>query len=166
MNKYILLIGIAGVALGSYCAYAGTTATMNVKAKIVHEVNVDNVIPINFALMVNPAEDGGSYTTGETPTSSGGVLLAQSTSTRGSFTAATPSGYDVSKFEIDTSGIKTSSLDSRIKVDNFKITAGNTASNRTTYYVDATLSYTGTNPKATANKAEHDFGTLKITYKP
>ena len=40
MNKYILLLGVAGVALGSYAAYADNSATMTVTAKIEHDVSL------------------------------------------------------------------------------------------------------------------------------
>ncbi|MBR1648468.1 MAG: hypothetical protein IJ689_02590 [Alphaproteobacteria bacterium] len=40
MKNYILLLGVAGVALGSYCAYAGNSATMTVTARIEYDVSL------------------------------------------------------------------------------------------------------------------------------
>ena len=40
MKNYILILGIAGVALGSYAAYAGNFATMTVTARIEHDVSL------------------------------------------------------------------------------------------------------------------------------
>ena len=40
MNKYILLLGVAADSIGSYCAYAGNSATMTVTARIEHDVSL------------------------------------------------------------------------------------------------------------------------------
>ena len=58
MNKYILLLGIAGVALGSYTAYASNSATMTVTATIAHDVSlsVDNDLNMG-TITVNPGAD-------------------------------------------------------------------------------------------------------------
>ena len=40
MNKYILMLGIAAVSIGSYAAYAGNEATMTVTATIAHDVSL------------------------------------------------------------------------------------------------------------------------------
>ena len=48
MNKYILLLGITGVALGSYCAYADNSATMTVTATIEHDVSLSIIRDLNL----------------------------------------------------------------------------------------------------------------------
>ncbi|MBR1648555.1 MAG: hypothetical protein IJ689_03035 [Alphaproteobacteria bacterium] len=56
MNKYILMLGIAGVALGSYCAYAGNSATMTVTATIAHDVSLIVTQDMDLGtITINPA---------------------------------------------------------------------------------------------------------------
>ncbi|MBR1649332.1 MAG: hypothetical protein IJ689_07040 [Alphaproteobacteria bacterium] len=58
MKNYILLIGVAGVALGSYAAYAGNSATMTVTATIAHDVSLNVTQNIDFGtITINPAYD-------------------------------------------------------------------------------------------------------------
>ncbi|MBR1649064.1 MAG: hypothetical protein IJ689_05640 [Alphaproteobacteria bacterium] len=58
MNKYILLLGIAGVALGSYCAYADNSATMIVTARIEHDVSLVNNLDLNLGtIIIDPAAE-------------------------------------------------------------------------------------------------------------
>ncbi|MBR1648704.1 MAG: hypothetical protein IJ689_03795 [Alphaproteobacteria bacterium] len=40
MKNYILLLGVAAVSIGSYCAYAGNSATMTVTATIAHDASL------------------------------------------------------------------------------------------------------------------------------
>ncbi|MBR1648797.1 MAG: hypothetical protein IJ689_04275 [Alphaproteobacteria bacterium] len=40
MKNYILMLGIAGVAFGSYAAYAGNSATMTITVRIEHDVSL------------------------------------------------------------------------------------------------------------------------------
>ncbi|MBR1648043.1 MAG: hypothetical protein IJ689_00405 [Alphaproteobacteria bacterium] len=61
MKKYILILGVAGVALGSYCAYAANSATMTVTATIAHEVNIRNISNIDIGtITIDPSESSGS----------------------------------------------------------------------------------------------------------
>ena len=56
MNKYILMLGIAAVSIGSYCAYAGNSATMTVTATIEHDVSLTVTQDIDFGtITINPA---------------------------------------------------------------------------------------------------------------
>ncbi|MBR1648267.1 MAG: hypothetical protein IJ689_07905 [Alphaproteobacteria bacterium] len=56
MKNYILMLGIAGVALGSYTAYASNSATMNVTATIAHDVSLNVTDDIDFGtITINPA---------------------------------------------------------------------------------------------------------------
>ncbi|MBR1648187.1 MAG: hypothetical protein IJ689_01140 [Alphaproteobacteria bacterium] len=58
MNKYILLIGVAGVALGSYCAMASNSATMTVTATIAHDVSLSVTHDLNMGIItINPGAD-------------------------------------------------------------------------------------------------------------
>ena len=52
MNKYILMLGVAGVALGSYCAYAGNSATMTVTATIAHDVSLKVEQDLSYNLVI------------------------------------------------------------------------------------------------------------------
>ncbi|MBR1648884.1 MAG: hypothetical protein IJ689_04725 [Alphaproteobacteria bacterium] len=59
MKNYILLIGIAGVALGSYAAYASNSATMTVTATIAHDVSLNVTQDLDFGtITINPAYTG------------------------------------------------------------------------------------------------------------
>ncbi|MBR1648541.1 MAG: hypothetical protein IJ689_02965 [Alphaproteobacteria bacterium] len=58
MKKYILMLGVAGVLIGSYCAYAGNTATMTVTATIAHDVSLSVTHDLNMGtITVNPGAD-------------------------------------------------------------------------------------------------------------
>ena len=60
MKNYILMLGIAGVALGSYCAYAGNSATMTVTATIAHDVSLTLGESLSFGnITINPSETSG-----------------------------------------------------------------------------------------------------------
>ncbi|MBR1649244.1 MAG: hypothetical protein IJ689_06590 [Alphaproteobacteria bacterium] len=65
MKNYILMLGVAGVALGSYCAYAGNSATMTVTATIAHDVSLNVDHDLNMGtITINPGADwsgGGSF---------------------------------------------------------------------------------------------------------
>ncbi|MBR1648815.1 MAG: hypothetical protein IJ689_04365 [Alphaproteobacteria bacterium] len=59
MKNYILMLGVAGVALGSYCAYAGNSATMTVTATIAHDVSLTKTQDLSLGtITINPAYDG------------------------------------------------------------------------------------------------------------
>ncbi|MBR1649177.1 MAG: hypothetical protein IJ689_06245 [Alphaproteobacteria bacterium] len=104
MNKYILMLGVAGVALGSYAAYAGNSATMTVTATIAHDVSLGGVIDLNIGtITINPAgnEEGVvSYNLDGTLKSKSGPVTAATNATPGTFTAniANPSACDGSSY--------------------------------------------------------------------
>ncbi|MBQ8677423.1 MAG: hypothetical protein IJ529_03005 [Alphaproteobacteria bacterium] len=96
MNKYILLLGVAGVALGSYAAYAGNSATMTVTATIAHDVSLSVTQDLDLGtITINPA-----YTKDNTEweySDSGviiyniqGAIVSASNATVGTFTANIP----------------------------------------------------------------------------
>ncbi|MBR1648433.1 MAG: hypothetical protein IJ689_02415 [Alphaproteobacteria bacterium] len=61
MKNYILMLGVAGVFISSYAAYADNEATMNVTATIAHETNIRNVRDIEIGtITIDPSYDRGS----------------------------------------------------------------------------------------------------------
>ncbi|MBR1648597.1 MAG: hypothetical protein IJ689_03250 [Alphaproteobacteria bacterium] len=61
MNKYILMLGIAAVSIGSYAAMASNSATMNVTATIAHETNIRNISDINLGtITIDPSKSWGN----------------------------------------------------------------------------------------------------------
>ena len=100
MNKYILMLGVAAVALGSYCAYAGNSATMTVTATIAHDVSLTTTGDINIGtITINPADESGgavSYNLNGTFKNKSGSITAATDATPGTFTAniANPSACD------------------------------------------------------------------------
>ncbi|MBR1649273.1 MAG: hypothetical protein IJ689_06745 [Alphaproteobacteria bacterium] len=93
MKKYILMLGVAGVVLGSYCAYAGNSATMTVTATIAHDVSLTKIGDINLGtITINPAYTGTD--TYWTYSDSGvinyitqGAIVSADNATAGTFTA-------------------------------------------------------------------------------
>ena len=103
MNKYILMMGVAGVVLGAYSAIASNSATMTVTATIAHDVALTKTQDMNLGtITINPAYSGDdtdwyysdsgviSYYT------QGAIVSATSPITVGTFTAniANPSACD------------------------------------------------------------------------
>ncbi|MBR1649282.1 MAG: hypothetical protein IJ689_06790 [Alphaproteobacteria bacterium] len=89
MKNYILLIGVASVALGSYYAYAANSATMTVTATINHDVSLTGTGNINLGtITINPAGEG--Y--GSTSYNSDGTLKAKTDPVTAA-TAATPGTF-------------------------------------------------------------------------
>ncbi|MBR1648914.1 MAG: hypothetical protein IJ689_04880 [Alphaproteobacteria bacterium] len=63
MKNYILLLGIAAVSIGSYCAYAGNSATMTVTATIAHDVSLTlegNTMDFG-TIYIDPSNTEGGY---------------------------------------------------------------------------------------------------------
>ena len=61
MNKYILMLGVAAVALASYCAYANNSATMNVTATIAHDVSLNVTQDIELGtITIDPSRNTGT----------------------------------------------------------------------------------------------------------
>ena len=96
MKNYILMLGIAGVALGSYCAYAGNSATMTVTATIAHDVSLTKTSDINLGtITINPGymdyDTQWTYSDSGIPSfTSGKGIVSLSNQTVGTFTANIP----------------------------------------------------------------------------
>ncbi|MBR1648260.1 MAG: hypothetical protein IJ689_01505 [Alphaproteobacteria bacterium] len=92
MKKYILMLGVAGVALGSYCAMASNSATMTVTATIAHDVSLSVTQDIDMGtITVNPAVTDNtkwSYNeTGELYNTDGIGIISADNVTAGIFSA-------------------------------------------------------------------------------
>ncbi|MBR1648148.1 MAG: hypothetical protein IJ689_00945 [Alphaproteobacteria bacterium] len=104
IKNYILLLGVAGIALGSYCAYAGNSATMTVTATIAHDVSLGGVTDLNIGtITINPADmsiGSVSYNLDGTVKSKNDSIIAATSATPGTFTAniANPSACDGSSY--------------------------------------------------------------------
>ncbi|MBR1649324.1 MAG: hypothetical protein IJ689_07000 [Alphaproteobacteria bacterium] len=99
MKNYILMFGIAGIALGSYCAYAGNSATMTVTATIAHDVSLTNTGDINLGtITINPAYTGDTRwdysSSGIIRYITQGAIVSAPDITIGSFTANIPNPED------------------------------------------------------------------------
>ncbi|MBR1648907.1 MAG: hypothetical protein IJ689_04845 [Alphaproteobacteria bacterium] len=93
MKKYILLLGVASVALGSYAAYAGNSATMTVTATMAHDVSLVKVKDINLGtITIDPSQTTG-WTEADHRSSApeyGGGVIAVSNWEWGEITANIP----------------------------------------------------------------------------
>ncbi|MBR1649380.1 MAG: hypothetical protein IJ689_07285 [Alphaproteobacteria bacterium] len=99
MNKYILMLGVAGVALGSYAAYASNSATMTVTATIAHDVSLTTIRNINLGtITVNPAAteytEWDYFTSGKYSLNYGDGIVSADDETVGIFTANIPNPSD------------------------------------------------------------------------
>ena len=154
MKNYILLIGVAGLALGSYHAYAGNSATMSVTATIAHDVSLTKVDDIVIYAVVNPAETSVSETwcvagdSFEYNSCNGGI---------GIFTATVPDDEYAAEnsFTISPSELTHDTL----RVFNFSINPSVTDNE---FEITYQLSYSGGAPSA----GTHNFGNITITYHP
>ncbi|MBR1649312.1 MAG: hypothetical protein IJ689_06940 [Alphaproteobacteria bacterium] len=96
MNKYILMLGVTGVSIGSYAAYAGNSATMTVTATINHDVSLSVTQDLDLGtITINPAyemdETEWSYSdTGAISLDLQGAIISAPDATVGTFTANIP----------------------------------------------------------------------------
>ncbi|MBR1648477.1 MAG: hypothetical protein IJ689_02635 [Alphaproteobacteria bacterium] len=95
MKNYILMLGIAGVALGSYCAYAGNSATMTVTATIAHDVSLTKTGDISLGtITINPsvaeATEWSYNDSGVLGVAYGDAIVTADNATIGTFTANVP----------------------------------------------------------------------------
>ncbi|MBR1649447.1 MAG: hypothetical protein IJ689_07630 [Alphaproteobacteria bacterium] len=106
MNKYILLLGVAGVALSSYAAIASNSATMNVTATINHDVSLSVTRALNIGtITIDPSYDEGGATINIDGTfyNHDGGIISLSGYTPGQFTANIPGNkIDNTGLDIDT----------------------------------------------------------------
>ena len=89
------MIGVAGVALGSYAAYAGNSTTMSVTATIAHDVSLSVIQDIDMGtITINPAateftmwsyDNNGKYFPDV-----GDAIVSADDATLGKFTANVP----------------------------------------------------------------------------
>ncbi|MBQ8677521.1 MAG: hypothetical protein IJ529_03520 [Alphaproteobacteria bacterium] len=110
MNKYILMLGVAGVSIGSYCAYAGNSATMTVSATITHDVSLSVDHDLNMGtITVNPGADwdlGGQVSFALDGTGMSSIsenITAYSGFSIGTFTANVPDSCKVNGMASDIS---------------------------------------------------------------
>ena len=99
MNKYILLLGVAGVALGSYVAYAGNSATMTVTATIAHDVSLNVTRNISWNMTIDPSQTWGDVdcpgdVDGCEIEDSGGVISGSMTAGRFTANIPNPANYE------------------------------------------------------------------------
>ncbi|MBR1648743.1 MAG: hypothetical protein IJ689_03990 [Alphaproteobacteria bacterium] len=96
MKKYILMLGVAAVSIGSYCAYAGNSATMTVTATIAHDVSLSVTHDLNMGtLTIDPSyTEGGWVKAYDDFAPSGGIISLTGLSV-GTFTANVPDSCKV-----------------------------------------------------------------------
>ncbi|MBR1648188.1 MAG: hypothetical protein IJ689_01145, partial [Alphaproteobacteria bacterium] len=91
MNKYILLLGVAGVSIGSYTAYATNSATMSVTATIAHDVSLNVTQDLELGtITIDPSQNTGFIGYGafdEIRSNPEGGVIAVNGYTAGRFTA-------------------------------------------------------------------------------
>ena len=96
MKNYILMLGVAGVAIGSYYAYAGNSATMQVTATIAHDVSLTTAGVINLGtITINPAYTEGHPSwyydkSGVVSYNIGNGVVSANNATTSTFTANVP----------------------------------------------------------------------------
>ncbi|MBR1649254.1 MAG: hypothetical protein IJ689_06640 [Alphaproteobacteria bacterium] len=143
MKNYILLLGVAGVALGSYAAYAGNSATMTVTATIAHDVSLAVTQALDLGtITINPAGTENSFIfydeSGAIIDSDGDIITAADTPTPGYFTANIPNPLACNDARPACGGL---SLDSGDPVDPNVISnifGGNSDTNFCGFYIKYT----------------------------
>ncbi|MBR1648297.1 MAG: hypothetical protein IJ689_01690 [Alphaproteobacteria bacterium] len=110
MKNYILLLGVAGVALGSYAAYAGNSATMTVTATIAHDVSLTKTGDINLGtITINPAYTGFSLwnysDSGVIRYTEQGAIVSAPNATVGTFTANIPNPSACNTVSVSCGGL-------------------------------------------------------------
>ncbi|MBR1649066.1 MAG: hypothetical protein IJ689_05650 [Alphaproteobacteria bacterium] len=153
MKKYILLLGIAGVALGSYAAYAANSDTMTVSAAITHDINIDIMGGVWFDIIVNPAVASGWAKTDGTKDGSG--VVSANDNAYGAFTATVANPGDASVFSISPASVSSRGM----LVDTFSIVPDD--GHEGDFLVHAKLSYSGGAP---SEMDYQDLGEITITY--
>ena len=99
MKNYILMPGIAAVSIGSYCAYAGNSATMTVTATIAHDVSLNVTRNISWTMTIDPSQTYGEtdcfgYVDGCEIEDSGGVISGSMTAGRFTANIPNPANYE------------------------------------------------------------------------
>ena len=110
MKKYILMLGVAAVSIGSYCAYAGNTATMTVTATIAHDVSLVATSPLNMGtLTIDPSDtEGGGIeisSNGSIDYKWGDGIISFTGFSAGTFTANVPDSCKVDGVATDMNDV-------------------------------------------------------------
>ena len=118
MNKYILMMGVAGVVLGAYSAIASNSATMTVTATIAHDVALTKTGDINMGtITINPAYSGSATEWDYSDSgvidlySQGAIVSATSPITVGTFTANIANPTDCDGIENPCGGLRVTGND-------------------------------------------------------
>ncbi|MBR1648112.1 MAG: hypothetical protein IJ689_00765 [Alphaproteobacteria bacterium] len=101
MKNYILLLGTAAVALGSYAAYAGNSATMTVTATIAHDVSLTVTKDLSMGVLtIDPSHTefnaASIDTSGAVDVMDGEGIISLTGVSAGTFTANLPSSCNIS----------------------------------------------------------------------
>ena len=166
MKKYILMLGVAGVALGSYCAYAANSATMTVTATIAHDVSLSVTRNISWNMTIDPSQTTGtvdcpSEVDGCEIEDDGGVISGSMTPGRFTANIPNPANY-LNVLSFEESGDYFMRIDSDEYGDKFvasilidHVSGYEFAVTGTAYYHDVVPA-----PKV------YDFGSVTIQYTP
>ena len=166
MNKYILLLGVAGVALGSYAAYAGNSATMTVTATIAHDVSLSVTQNISWNMTIDPSQTRGDVDCpgdidGCEAQSSFGVISGSMTAGRFTANIPNPANYE-NVLSLEESGDITININSDEYGDKFYATIWINHVSGYEFAVTGIAEYNGVVP---APKV-YDFGSVTIQYTP
>ena len=166
MKNYILMLGVAGVALGSYCAYAGNSATMTVTATIAHDVSLNVTRNISWNMTIDPSHPSGEVDCPEDVDgceaySSNGVISGSMTAGRFTANIPNPANYK-SVLSFDESGEYYINIDSdeyghkfAVGIEINHVSGYEFAVTGIAYYHDVVPA-----PKV------YDFGSVTIQYTP
>ena len=165
MKNYILMLGIAGIALGSYAAYASNSATMTVTATIAHDVSLTVTRNISWNMTIDPSRTEGDVDcSGEVDgceTTYGGVISGSMTA--GRFTANIPNPANYSNvLSFEESEEYHINIPSDEYGDNFRTNLSINHVNGYEFAVTGIAEYYDVVP---APKV-YDFGSVTIQYTP
>ncbi|MBR1649110.1 MAG: hypothetical protein IJ689_05880 [Alphaproteobacteria bacterium] len=165
MKNYILMLGIAGVALGSYCAMASNSATMTVTATIAHDVSLRVTQNISWTMTIDPSQTKGDVDcSGEVDGcdyANGGAISGSMTAGRFTANIPNPANYE-NVLSFEESGEWFISIPSDEYGDKFHLNIEIDQVNGYEFAVTGVADYNGVVP---APKV-YDFGSVTIKYTP
>ena len=168
MNKYILMLGIAAVSIGSYAAYAGNSATMTVTATIAHDVSLNVTKNISWTMTIDPSKtsdvsgvDCFGEVDGCDDYNYGGVISGSMTAGRFTANIPNPANYD-NELSFEESGDFIARINSDEYGDKFYAHIGIDHVSGYEFAVTGSANYDGVVP---APKV-YDFGNVTIKYTP
>ena len=166
MKNYILMLGVAGVALGSYCAYASNSATMTVTATIAHDVSLSVTRNISWTMTIDPSKTWGDVdclncVDGCEGSGDGGIIYASMTAGRFTANIPNPNNYE-NVLSFEESGYNGTSVGSDEYGDQFSILV---TIDHVRDYEFAVSGMPYYNDIVPAPKV-YDFGSLTIQYTP